>query len=115
MDTKYKKNKGDEWEAIVAEYYQNTWHTLLARKYKIQNGELDLILENDKLLTFVEVKVVNHIDDLFDYITPKKLWTIKKTIERYLLKHPTHKPYVLDVVFVKNNSIFEVYEDVTST
>lgn len=115
MNTRAKKDKGDEWEALVAEYYQNAWHTLLAKKYKIQNGELDLIFENNELLTFVEVKVVDQMDDLFDYVTPKKLGTVKKTIERYLLKHPTAKPYVLDVVFVRNNSILEVYEDVTNT
>jgi len=76
---------------------------------------LDLILENDELLTFVEVKVMDYMDDFFDYITLKKLGTIKKTIERYLLKHPTDKPYVLDIVFVKHNSIVEIYENVTNT
>ena len=109
------KDKWDEWELLVAEYYQNKGHILLQHKYTIHGGELDLIFENDELLTFVEVKVVNQVDDIFDYITPKKLWTIKRTMERYLLKHPTNKEYVLDVVFVKNNSIVEIYENVTWT
>lgn len=113
--TRYNKDKGDEWELLVAEYYQKKGHTLLQHKYTIHWGELDLIFENDKLLTFVEVKVVDYIDDFFDYITPKKLWAIKRTMERYLLKYPTNKEYVLDVVFVKHNSIVEIYENVTST
>jgi len=109
------KEKGDQWELLVAEYYQNKGHILLQHKYTIHWGELDLIFENDELLTFVEVKVVDYIDDFFDYITPKKLWTVKRTMERYLLNHPNDKPYVLDVVFVKNNSIVEIYENVTNT
>lgn len=110
----YKKDKGDEGEAIVAEYYQNNWHTLLKTKYTIQWWELDLIFENNKLLTFVEVKVVDSIDDLQDYVTQKKLWHIKHTIEYYLAAHPTSKEYVLDIVFVKDNSIFEVYANATN-
>lgn len=115
MNTRAKKDKGDEGELLVAEYYQNKWHTLLHHKYTIHGGELDLIFENNELLTFVEVKVVDYMDDYFDYVTSKKLWTVKKTIERYLLKHPSDKPYVLDIVFVKHNSIVEAYENVTAT
>ena len=115
MNTRAKKDKGDEWEALVAVYYENKWHILLQHKYTIHWGELDLIFENDECLTFVEVKVVDYMDDFFDYITPKKLGTVKRTIERYLVKHPTDKPYVLDIVFVKHNSIVEVYENVTNT
>ncbi len=113
--TRVNKDKGDKGELLVAEAYQNTGHILLQHKYTIHWGELDLIFENDELLTFVEVKVVDHIDDLFDYITPKKIWTLKRTIERYLLNNPTNKEYVLDVVFVKNNSILESYYDVTNS
>ena len=36
-------------------------------------------------------------------------------MEYYLYTHPTDKEYVLDVVFVRNNSIVEVYENVTNT
>lgn len=115
MDTKYKKKKGKEWEKLVAEYYQNIWHILLEENYTIPWGELDLIFQKDKLLTFVEVKVVDHIEDLQNYITKKKLWHVKYTIAYYLLQHPSNKEYVLDIVFVKDNSIFEVYENVTNS
>ena len=115
MNTRYKKDIWDKWEVLVATHYQNIWHTLLEKKYTIPWGELDLIFEKEKKLTFVEVKVINHIEDLYDYITPKKLWHIKHTIEYYLLQHPSDKEYTLDVVFVKDNSIFEIYENVTNS
>jgi Holliday junction resolvase-like predicted endonuclease len=75
---------------------------------------LDLVFEKDNILTFVEVKVVDHIDELHDYVTPKKLGHLRHTIEYYLLKHPTDKEYVLDVVFVKNGSIQDIYTNVTN-
>lgn len=115
MNTKYKKDKGDEGEALVEKNYQDRWYTLVERKYTIAWWELDLIFQKDDILTFVEVKVVNHTGDLQDYVTLKKLWHVKHTIEYYLYTHPTDKEYVLDVVFVRDNSIFEVYKNVTNT
>jgi len=115
MNTRYKKTKGDEWENLVAQYYQNQWYLLIERKYTIKWWELDLIFQKNNILTFVEVKVVNHIDDLQDYVTPKKLWHVKHTIAYYLFNHPTDKEYILDVVFVRDNSIVDVYKNVTNS
>lgn len=115
MDTKYKKKKGEEWEKLVAEHYQNTWYTLIEKNYTIPWWEIDLIFLKNNILTFVEVKVVDYIYDLQDYVTAKKLWYVKRTINYYLMCHPTDKAYTLDVVFVRNNSILEVYNNVTNT
>lgn len=115
MNTRYNKDIWDIWEALVEIYYQNIWHTLLEKKYTIPWGELDLIFEKEKKLTLVEVKVINHIEDLHDYVSAKKIWHIKHTIAYYLLEHPSNKEYTLDVVFVKDNSIFEIYENVTNS
>ena len=115
MNTRYNKDQGDEGEYLTAEYYQNKGYILLEKKYTIKWWELDLIFQKNDILTFVEVKVVNNIFDLKDYVTIKKLWNVKHTMEYYLYTHPTDKEYVLDVVFVRNNSIVEVYENVTNT
>jgi putative endonuclease len=115
MNTKYKKEKGKEWEILVAEHYQSLWYILVEKNYTISWWELDLIFQKDNILTFVEVKVVNHIQELHDYVTSKKIGHLKHTIEYYLLEHPTDKEHVLDVVFVKDNSIFEIYKNVTNS
>ena len=115
MNTRYKKDKGEKGEKIVAQHYQDNWYTLIQTNYTIAWWEIDLILKRHDILTFVEVKVVDYIDDLYDYVTPKKLGHVKHTIAYYLLEHPTDKDHVLDVVFVKDNSIVEVYENVTNT
>lgn len=115
MDTRYKKKKGHEWEELAAQYYQNQWYILIESNYTIPWWELDLIFQHHNILTFVEVKVVDHIDDLQEYLTPKKLWHVKHTIAYYLLTHPTDREYVLDVVFVRDNSILDVYKNVTNS
>ncbi len=115
MNTKYKKTKWQIWENIAADHYHTQWYTLLERNYTIQWWELDLIFQKDDILTFVEVKVVDHTDQLHGYVSWKKLWHLRHTIAYYLLTHPTDKDYLLDIVFVRDNSILEVYENVTNT
>lgn len=115
MNTTYKKNKGGHGEEIVSTHYQQQGYTLLSRNYTIAWGELDLIFSKDNALYFVEVKVVDHIDDLHNYITPKKLQAVSHTIDHYLHTHPTTMNYVLDIVFVRDNSILEIYQNITNT
>ena len=113
--TNYKKKKWDKWEALVAQYYQDHWYILIEKKYTIKWWEIDLIFQKDNILTFIEVKVIDYMDDLQDYVTLKKLWHVKHTIDYYLYTHPNDKEYVLDVVFVKDNSILQIYQNVTNT
>lgn len=110
-----KKNAGDEWEELVAQYYQKAWYHLIEKKYTIKGWEIDLIFQKENTLYFIEVKVVNNIEDLQNYVTTKKIGHVKHTIAYYLLTHPTDKEYVLDVVFVRNNAILHIYNNVTNS
>jgi Holliday junction resolvase-like predicted endonuclease len=64
----------------------------------------------------IEVKTVNDIDDLDNYVTPKKIWFLQRTLENFLQNiDESWIEYIrMDVVFVKNNQILEIYEDVTN-
>lgn len=115
MDTTYKKDKGNKGEDLVAHYYQHHGYVLLEQNYTIAWWELDLIFSKDDTLFFVEVKVVDHIDELDNYITKKKLHHLSHTIDHYLHTHPTLMNYVLDIVFVRDNAILEIYQNITNT
>lgn len=107
-----KKQLGYKWEKIAKKHYLKQNYNFLEENYTIQWGELDLIFDNEKQILFIEVKVVNHIDQLQDYITQHKLKALKKTIDTYLRKNPTNKEIRLDFVFIKNKEIIEVYKNV---
>lgn len=64
----------------------------------------------------IEVKTVNDIDELDNYITPKKIWFLQRTLENFLQNIDEKRiDYIrMDIVFVKNNKIWEIYEDVTN-
>ena len=113
-DNNYKKEKWKAWEDIVAKDYEKNWYTILERNYyKKWAGELDIVAENKTSISFIEVKNVDWIDDLFDYISKKKISRIKKTMSHYLMENPTEKDIQIDIVFVKNGKIFEAYKNIT--
>lgn len=112
MATSYNKNQGYLGENIAQEYYEWDWYTCREKNFTIRWGEIDLVMENSTDIIFVEVKVVNYIDNLHDYITAKKLVTLKHTIETYLWKYPTKKIVRVDVIFIKNKEIVTTVKNI---
>ena len=99
-----------EWEQVAKNHYENNWYLLVDQNFATNTWEIDLILQKNNTLVFVEVKIVDWIDDLHDYITKKKLKYLEKTIQYYLQKHYHQGEIRLDVVFVKKWKVFDIYD-----
>ncbi len=112
QDNQYRKQVGKEWEQLVQQLYESHGYICNNKNFTIRWGEIDLVMENDLNCIFVEVKVVNYVENLHDYITPKKLQTLKHTIDTYLWKYPTQKVVRIDAVFVKDNKIIEIFKNI---
>lgn len=100
------------WENIVKDYYISRWYEFVESNYTIRWGEIDLIFLKDWICHFIEVKVVDNIDDIFGYITKNKLKSLEKTIHFYLFSKGLTLDYRLDIVFVRNDIVYQVYENV---
>jgi Holliday junction resolvase-like predicted endonuclease len=112
-------NKKQIWyknEELVKEYYTTNWYELIKWNYTIQWWEIDLLMKRWWELVVIEVKTVNDIDELDNYITQKKIWFLQRTLENYLqnIDESWIENIRMDVVFVKNNQILEIYKDVTN-
>jgi len=101
-----------EWENIVKNYYLSKWYDFCDSNYTIRGWEIDLVFKKDWICHFIEVKVVDKVDDIFGYITKNKLKSLEKTIHFYLFSKGLTLDYSLDVVFVKNGSIYQIYDNV---
>ncbi len=109
-----KRKFGKKWEKIVENYYLKNWFKFLDSNFAIRNWEIDLIFGKNKNLHFVEVKVIDCLEDQFNYITKKKLKFLEKTINYYLSYKNISFEYEgisLDIVFVKNNKVCDVFQN----
>lgn len=111
----YKKKKWYAWEKLVADYYHSNSYNILWQNYTIKWWEIDIVAENTEEVVFIEVKVVDSLDDVVGCVNPKKISFLERSIEDYVAKQNIVKDIRLDVVFVKDNAIIQVYENVTNS
>jgi putative endonuclease len=65
--------KGKEGEDLVREHYRQQGYTLIEQNFTIKGGEIDLLMKKEKLLVAIEVKNLDTVQELDDYITAKKV------------------------------------------
>lgn len=109
------KQKGYQSENLVKDYYLKQGYHFLHANRTIPWGEMDLIFESDSELVFIEVKTVDYIEDLDNYITKSKLKALSRTVDAYITKYPTNKELRIDVVFLQQGNIIEIYENITGS
>jgi len=94
------KQKGYLNEKLVKNYLESKWYKFLESNFTIRGWEIDLIFEKDWIIHFIEVKTTDCIDDVQDYITPKKIKTLYKTAQAWLEKNKKDCMYQFDLAFV---------------
>lgn len=108
-----KRDVWSIWEQLVKLDYEKRGHTLLRENYTIRWWEIDLIFEKDDTLVFVEVRVVNYLQDLANFISKNKLNFVKKTINYFIYHNNKYdKDIKIDVAVVKWTQIIEIIENI---
>ena len=78
-------------EELAAQYLRQKGYKIIARNFRIRQGELDIIASKGKFLAFVEVKTRKN--DRFgaarEFITPAKQRRLIQTAEYWCMLHPT--------------------------
>ena len=96
-----RNNLTGAWgEAIAADYLRRKRYSIVASGYRCRFGEIDLIAQNRKYLTFVEVKLRKNSDFALavEYVDRKKQERIRTTAALYLSQHPTELQPRFDVI-----------------
>jgi Holliday junction resolvase-like predicted endonuclease len=75
------------------------------------------LMKKGKLLTAIEVKNLDSIGELNNYIHPKKLWHLEKTLASYLrtIDERQFDEINIDAVFIKGGKVIEIYENITNS
>jgi putative endonuclease len=113
---KSSKQLGDIGEKIVSQYLERKDYKILDRNYSPRwvsgplRGEIDIIAEKEKTISFIEVKTLkDNLDKGFSpeqKVNQEKQKRILKTAESWLMekKIPLDSKWQIDVVSVEINS-----------
>lgn len=84
----YRIEKGKEGELLVSQYLKKQGYTIITQNYRKRFGEVDLIVQKDDTLAFVEVKWRHDpLIDPAELIGPSKQKKIVSIAKEFLSKH----------------------------
>jgi len=103
-------NKGKYGEAIACVFLQKQGLVLLERNFRTRFGEIDLIMQDEKTIVFVEVKYRTSLDygSPLESITLRKQNKIKKVASYYLSRFTHWPPCRFDVLGIIDKEIIWV-------
>ena len=86
----YQREIGNTGEHLAAEYLKEKGYQLLDQNFHTRYGELDLVMLNNEIIVFVEVKARTSkaFGSPEDSITPSKLEHIQNAGLLWLQEHP---------------------------
>ncbi len=89
-----------EW--VAAALLRLKGYSILARRYSVSGGEIDLITLRGETIAFVEVKARNRLDAALVSITEKKRRRITRAARVWLSRNPWAAGFTLrgDAVFI---------------
>ncbi|RTE86328.1 MULTISPECIES: YraN family protein [Gammaproteobacteria] len=83
------KQVGDNNETIALEFLEQHKLELVTRNFKVNDGEIDLIMRHRDYWVFVEVKyrANNHFRDVKEILTTEQRARIRRTARLFLYQH----------------------------
>lgn len=85
--------KGLLAEKTAAAYFMVKGYKILAERFRTRHGEVDLILEKNRTLVFVEVKARKTADAAAEAIHARNQTRVRQAAELYLQRHPSYDGY----------------------
>ena len=98
---------GSEAENLATHYLQQQHLALVTRNYRCRYGEIDLIMRDQSVLVFIEVKMRTHhsFGGAIQSITKLKQQKLLLTANHYLTTLKTIPPCRFDVVLIPDKRI----------
>lgn len=106
-----RRELGDWGEEKALRYLSDQGYQLLARNWRTREGEIDLVMEQDLTIVFIEVKT--RITDRFgspeESITSGKQKRLRKTCLTYLQESDNeNRDWRIDVIAIEATRIGEI-------
>ena len=98
------RQSGRHYEAIALEYLISLGFSFIEKNFHSRYGEIDLIMQKDSILHFIEVKSSHYMQPL-EKITPKKIEKITKTINIFFKQRQISYPFCIDALSIYKDNI----------
>jgi putative endonuclease len=107
-----KAEKGKQAEQFACDYLSQQGLLLLDKNYHCRLGEIDLIMQHDSTLVFIEVRYRknNHYGGAKESITAKKQQKIQSTALHYMQKHQKNTNARFDVIAITGQGEEQQFE-----
>lgn len=91
---------GDSAERQALSWLRKQGLKLIEQNYRCKNGEIDLIMQDDQTLVFVEVRYRSHggFGSAAESVTPVKQRKLLRTAAHYLQRQNTLPPCRFDII-----------------
>ena len=85
----YSRAKGRKWETVAMEYLEKVGFKPIEKNFNLNHGEIDLIMQQEDCIVFVEVKAASQRSgySVYDRLSKRKLWKLRRSIDFWLAKH----------------------------
>jgi len=92
--TRRRQDLGRSGESRAAAVYQKNGYTVIERNWRIRTGEIDLVLERDRVLVFCEVKTrsSDRFGTAAEAVGPKKQLQVRSVATAYLSQRSGRAP-----------------------
>ncbi|MFC5194446.1 YraN family protein [Bizionia hallyeonensis] len=100
---------GELGEQLAAEYLQAKGYVILARNYRFQKAEIDIIAKHNNQMICVEVKARNSdfFGDPQEFVTPGKVKLLVKAMDAYVTENDIDLDSRFDIIAVLKNKTTE--------
>lgn len=100
-------------EDIAVRHYEAMGGSVLARRWKVAGGEIDIILSLDGVIVFVEVKARKTFADALSALQPRQKARLLACAQQYLAQHATlNTECRFDLAAVDQHGGAEILENV---
>ena len=109
--------RGKKAEDLACCYLQQQGLDLVTRNYQCRHGELDLIMLDDEILVFIEVRLRNNqrYGSALESIDVHKRRKLIFTVNHYLQHENYLREMRFDVITIHNDNALEWFRDAFST
>lgn len=89
-------------ETVATLWLRARLYQIVARNYRAQGGEIDIIARRGRTVAFVEVKARGDLDSALHAITPQKRQRFSRAANRWLTANPWAMTYTLraDAIYI---------------